>query len=145
MLKSNPCYRYAYVDFENAKQVERIVKLSEQHLDGRRLLIKSNNDFTGRPASQKPTASSVQAILGAPANPISASAAKMEVDAKEDEGKAKAKAKRPEPVVSLSKTARKIIDQQKNPVGPTLFLGNLGFETTVCQSAQFICSAKLGL
>lgn len=29
-----------------------------------------------------------------------------------------------------TKTAQKILRQQKQPAGPTLFLGNLGFETT---------------
>ena len=29
-----------------------------------------------------------------------------------------------------SKTAQKILKSQKQPAGPTLFLGNLGFETT---------------
>ena len=30
----------------------------------------------------------------------------------------------------LSKSAKRIADRQKNPVGPTLFIGNLGFEAT---------------
>ena len=30
----------------------------------------------------------------------------------------------------MSKTAQKILRSQKQPPGPTLFLGNLGFETT---------------
>lgn len=30
----------------------------------------------------------------------------------------------------LSKTAQKILRRQKQPAAPTLFLGNLGFETT---------------
>ena len=42
-------------------------------------------------------------------------------------GEADAAAPKPS---GLSKTAQKILRQQKQPAGPTLFLGNLGFETT---------------
>jgi hypothetical protein len=33
-------------------------------------------------------------------------------------------------LTGLTKTARKILSQQKNPASQTLFLGNLSFETT---------------
>ena len=32
--------------------------------------------------------------------------------------------------MGVSKTAQKILRSQKQPAGPTLFFGNLGFETT---------------
>jgi len=32
-------------------------------------------------------------------------------------------------LTGLTKTAKKILSQQKNPACPTLFIGNLGFET----------------
>lgn len=80
--------------------------MSEGHLDGRRLLIKSSSNFEGRPKpSENTTTTTVAALL------------------KESNADATAP--------SLSKTARKIAEKQKNPVGPTLFIGNLGFETTV--------------
>ena len=51
---------------------------------------------------------------------------------------------RPEQAVNpshqtLSKSARRIADRQKNPPGPTLFLGNLGFEATVRQWSAVLC------
>lgn len=37
-----------------------------------------------------------------------------------------------------SKTAQKILKAQKQPPGPTLFLGNLGFETTVAEILEML-------
>ena len=97
--------RFAYVDFETEAGQQAAVAKSEGNLDGRRLLIKASSDFQGRPKPSTSENSSVAAIL------------------KESNADATS---------SLSKTARKIAEKQKNPVGPTLFIGNLGFETTVC-------------
>jgi hypothetical protein len=102
--------RFAYVDFPTSVDVEIAVGLSEQHLDGRKLLIKSSSDFTGRPSSSAlpsnlDPSSLVQPRLGVPTDQSTPQ--------------------------TLNKTARKILDRQKNNPGPTLFVGNLGFETTV--------------
>ncbi|KAL8290245.1 hypothetical protein RQP46_003184 [Phenoliferia psychrophenolica] len=94
---------FAYIDFQTATDVEIAVGLSEQHLDGRKLLIKSSTDYTGRPTVALPTLDASALVPGgAPGGPQ-----------------------------TLNKTARRILDKQKNPAGPTLFMGNLGFETTV--------------
>ncbi|GAA5994399.1 uncharacterized protein JCM10292_002039 [Rhodotorula paludigena] len=122
---------FAYLDFPAATDVTIAVALSEQHLDGRKLLIKSSSDFSGRPAAAPaaPGASggAVKDVLSTldasalekphPSTVISASAAHANGDG----------AAPP----TLNRTARKILLRQKNPAGPTLFLGNLGFETTV--------------
>ncbi|KIL70378.1 hypothetical protein M378DRAFT_175623 [Amanita muscaria Koide BX008] len=39
---------------------------------------------------------------------------------------------------TLSKTAQKILKSQKQPPGPTLFLGNLGFETTEADITEML-------
>lgn len=85
-------HSFAYVDFAEEEAAKAAVALSEGHLDGRKLLIKLNNDFQGRPSGV--TASTLGGL-------------------------------------TLSKTARRIADRQKNPPAPTLFMGNLGFETDV--------------
>ncbi|EIN10955.1 hypothetical protein PUNSTDRAFT_100868 [Punctularia strigosozonata HHB-11173 SS5] len=41
---------FAYVDFATAGAKQVAIAMSEQNLDGRRLLIKDGDDFTGRPA-----------------------------------------------------------------------------------------------
>ncbi|KAK4704659.1 hypothetical protein P7C70_g1554, partial [Phenoliferia sp. Uapishka_3] len=94
---------FAYIDFQTPTDVEIAVGLSEQHLDGRKLLIKSSSDFSGRPTVTLPTLDASALEPGAtPGGPQ-----------------------------TLNKTARRILDKQKNAAGPTLFMGNLGFETTV--------------
>lgn len=40
---------FAYVDLPSQKHVDTVVLLSESHLNGRNLLIKSSNSFEGRP------------------------------------------------------------------------------------------------
>lgn len=101
---------FAYLDFPTAQDVELAVSLSEQHLDGRKLLIKSSTDYTGRPSATSttlPLASSLD-----PSSLVQPTSATTEETAQ-----------------TLNKTARKILDRQRNPAGPTLFIGNLGFET----------------
>jgi RNA recognition motif-containing protein len=44
---------FAYVDFSSANTVELAVELSEQLLSGRRVLIKNNKSFEGRPQKTK--------------------------------------------------------------------------------------------
>lgn len=89
---------FAYVDLPSSEQVEACLALSEESLAGRRLLIKSGSDYTGRPGLD-PTAL---------AHGTSSSAGRT----------------------GLSKTAQKVLHAQRNPPGPTLFMGNLSFETT---------------
>ncbi|RPD67322.1 hypothetical protein L227DRAFT_559271 [Lentinus tigrinus ALCF2SS1-6] len=91
---------FAYVDFATPDAKTIAITMSENPLDGRRLLIKDGDDFKGRPA---PAAT-------AGAEGAEASAANR--------------------ASGHSKTAQKILSTQKQPPGPTLFFGNLGFETT---------------
>ncbi|KAI1789545.1 hypothetical protein LXA43DRAFT_1062781 [Ganoderma leucocontextum] len=91
---------FAYVDFATPDAKTVAITMSENPLEGRRLLIKDGGDFNGRPA------------------PATAAGA--------DGGDASAGSK----TTGHTKTAQKILAVQKQPPGPTLFLGNLGFETT---------------
>ncbi|KAI0650290.1 hypothetical protein C8Q79DRAFT_1006574 [Trametes meyenii] len=93
------CASFAYVDFSAPDAKTIAITLSENPLDGRRLLIKDGDDFNGRPAPS--TAANADGTESAtPKN------------------------------AGLTKTAQKILRIQKQPPGPTLFFGNLGFETT---------------
>lgn len=112
---------FAYVDLPSEEAVEAAVALSEDHLEGRRLLIKSASDFRGRPAldpalaalaSQNPEAKANRA-----ADQVAAGASAT--GALNGGGK-----------TGLTKTAQKILRSQKNPAGPTLFIGNLSFNST---------------
>ncbi|KAH7343865.1 hypothetical protein B0J17DRAFT_644282 [Rhizoctonia solani] len=95
---------FAYVDFATPEGQTIAVTLSEKNLDGRRLLIKKGDDFTGRPNAPKPGAGL------------------------EEEGEAKAPGAQPASNTH-SKTAQKILAAQKQPAAQTLFMGNLPFET----------------
>lgn len=97
---------FAYVDFEDPVGVTTAISMSEQNLDGRRLLIKDSKSYEGRPKSV-----ATEVVSAAVTGPAGASTGDK----------------------SMSKTARKILDRQKNPPAPTLFVGNLGFETTVSE------------
>ncbi|KAJ1308583.1 hypothetical protein OPQ81_004282 [Rhizoctonia solani] len=104
---------FAYVDFTTPEGQSNAVTLSERNLDGRRLLIKKGNDFTGRP-----NASKTEAGLG-------------------QEGEAEAPAVKSAPNTH-SKTAQKILAAQKQPAAQTLFMGNLPFETKEADIRQMI-------
>ncbi|VDB90101.1 unnamed protein product [Peniophora sp. CBMAI 1063] len=93
---------FAYVDFSTPDAKVVAVTMSEQHLDGRKLLIKDGGDFTGRPA---PTV-------------------------KPEDAEASAGSAAQSKTVGLTKTAQKILRNQKQPPAPTLFFGNLGFDVT---------------
>jgi len=93
---------FAYVDFATPEAKQVAITMTESPLDGRRLLIKDGDSFEGRPS--KPGVS-------------------MSTD--DDLGAAQGNLK------GRSKFAQKILSAQKQPPAPTLFLGNLGFETTV--------------
>ncbi|EIW61325.1 uncharacterized protein TRAVEDRAFT_162400 [Trametes versicolor FP-101664 SS1] len=91
---------FAYVDFATPDAKTVAITMSENNLDGRRLLIKDGDDFKGRPAPVAAAPGADGAEAGAPT------------------------------VAGISKTGQKILRVQKQPPGPTLFFGNLGFETT---------------
>ncbi|KAI0723150.1 hypothetical protein C8Q76DRAFT_386374 [Earliella scabrosa] len=91
---------FAYVDFATPDAKTIAITLSENPLDGRRLLIKDGDDFNGRPT---PTAAAGEE--GTETSAVSN-------------------------LTGHTKTAQKILRMQKQPPGPTLFFGNLGFETT---------------
>ncbi|KAK4057825.1 Nucleolar protein 13 [Microbotryomycetes sp. JL221] len=118
---------YVYVDFATETEMNIAVGLSEQHLDGRKLLIKSSTDYTGRPSAASAATALAATALGLDS---------MKTDTTPSQPKSEASTTTSSnttggPNQTLSRTARKILDRQKNPPGPTLFLGNLGFETTV--------------
>lgn len=119
-----PC-RFAYVDVPSAEAVESAIALSEQNLDGRRLLIKSASDYTGRPAID-PTAAAL--ARGEAATPTAA-AASSGVDSHATAIE-QVTSSLPGGKTGLTKTAQKILRSQKHAPGPTLFLGNLSFNST---------------
>ncbi|KAF9508131.1 hypothetical protein BS47DRAFT_1488500 [Hydnum rufescens UP504] len=89
---------FAYVDFATPQGKAEAITYSERNLDGRKLLIKDGDDFTGRPIPD--VAPSIAAVASSSGTP------------------------------SLSKFAQKVLRAQRQPAGPTLFMGNLGFEAT---------------
>ena len=109
---------FAYIDFSTQDQVTDAVALSEDHLDGRRLLIKDAKSYEGRPVSAARAAVESGEVVAA--EPIAA----------ETKSTAQAAASTTASTVSLSKTAKRILDKQKNRPTPCLFVGNLGFEST---------------
>jgi RNA recognition motif-containing protein len=108
---------YAYVDFATPEAKKAAIAMSELNLFGRRLLIKD-----GQRASDIVYLCDAYMyylciggdFTGRPALPGTETAA----------------ANGSEPPKTHSKTAQKILRAQKQPPAPTLFLGNLGFETT---------------
>ncbi|KAG1752417.1 uncharacterized protein EDB91DRAFT_1215906 [Suillus paluster] len=97
---------FAYVDFATPDGKVTAITQSERELHGRNLLVKDGmytHDFAGRPTS-KPT----------------------EGTQENDKGPSAGKS-----VSGLTKTQQKILRVQKQPPAQTLFLGNLGFDTTV--------------
>lgn len=107
---TRPSRRFAYVDVPDAAAVKEGIALSEGHLEGRRLLIKSGSDYAGRPALDA-TAVALATIAAPTTAPGD--------DAAPKQGK-----------TGLTKTAQKILRAQKNPPAPTLFVGNLSFQAT---------------
>ncbi|KAG8692593.1 hypothetical protein FRC09_011095, partial [Ceratobasidium sp. 395] len=95
---------FAYVDFSTPEAQILAITLSEKNLEGRRLLIKNGNDFTGRPEATK--------------TPV-----------KPEEEPAEASTEQQRSSTTHSKTAQKILSLQKQPAAQTLFMGNLPFET----------------
>ncbi|GAA5933532.1 hypothetical protein JCM3775_003724 [Rhodotorula graminis] len=139
---------FAYLDFSTVEDQEAAVACSEKNLDGRKLLIKASSDYSGRPA---PALGAAGAAAGGAVKDVLASLDPSALErpdprAAAHHAAASAAAEGAAPAAAaaaaadgtngvapptLNRTARKILSRQKNPVGPTLFLGNLGFETTV--------------
>lgn len=107
---------FAYVDFADQGGVDAAIALSEEGLDGRRLLIKDAKSFEGRPASAARLALKSAGDAEGPADPTTVNATASTSTAAAPK--------------TLSKSARKILDRQKNAPAMTLFVGNLGFEST---------------
>lgn len=108
---------FAYVDVPSATAVQSCIDLSESHLDGRKLLIKSGSDYSGRPEID----SKAVELAGGNVRPSTQGAAAFGEfnTAPLQKGK-----------TGLTKTAQKILRAQKHSPGPTLFLGNLSFNST---------------
>ncbi|KAG1735046.1 hypothetical protein EDB19DRAFT_1996054 [Suillus lakei] len=94
---------FAYVDFATSDAKVTAITQSERELHGRNLLVKDGNDFVGRPITAPPA--------GTQEDPKGPSAGKS--------------------ATGLTKTQQKILRVQKQLPAQTLFLGNLGFDTTV--------------
>lgn len=110
------------MDLPSDQAVKDAVALSEDHLDGRRLLIKASSDFTGRPAIDPTVAALAKAVPGLTGGADAgdgAGAASAIAQGQSMHGK-----------TGLTKTAQKILRSQKHPAGPTLFVGNLSFNST---------------
>ncbi|GAA5893103.1 hypothetical protein JCM8208_004347 [Rhodotorula glutinis] len=131
---------FAYLDFPTVEDQQAAVACSEKNLDGRKLLIKASSDYTGRPApapgagaaaggAVKDVLASLDPSALERPDPRAAASSTADGAAPLADGTTPGAAGVPPP--TLNRTARKILSRQKNPAGPTLFLGNLGFETTV--------------
>ncbi|KAL5488255.1 NOP13 [Sanghuangporus weigelae] len=113
---------FAYVDFSTPDAKTLAISLSEKNLDGRRLLIKDGDDFSGRPT----TSSSPTAELGSEdtSQQHDTTTANPSVPSSDSVTKQSGFSLGP------TKTAKKILKAQKQPPCPCLFLGNLGYEAT---------------
>ncbi|SNX87943.1 related to RNA-binding protein rnp24 [Melanopsichium pennsylvanicum] len=132
---------FCYLDLPSKDMLTAALNLSEQPLDGRKLLIKNGSDFTGRPDIN----SSALGIARTLPSATNSMYVKKEEDDQEDEeekeeedGKdgektnenGQDKGEERKGKTGLTKTAQKILRAQKNPPSMTLFLGNLSFNTT---------------
>lgn len=116
-------YRFAYIDFETPEGKVAAIELSEQPLLGRKLLIKDGMDF--------------YALIFLLAYSF--------MIGDNYEGRPVALTNENDTNVSqrtLSKTSQKILGAQKQTAAPTLFLGNLPFETTEDDIRQLLDSHR---
>ncbi|KAI5967816.1 NOP13 [Candida pseudojiufengensis] len=60
--KGNQIKGFAYIDVQNEDQVNEIIELSEQHLNGRNLLIKNVTSFEGRPEKDEQKSNSISSL-----------------------------------------------------------------------------------
>ena len=103
-------HSFAYVDLGTAEAKEAAIAKSEGHLDGRRLLIKDGTYVSLWCAGRPFYCFTGNDFAGRPEKDGSTSGTLN-------------------PLTGLTKTAKKILSQQKNQACATLFVGNLGFET----------------
>ncbi|SPO31461.1 related to RNA-binding protein rnp24 [Ustilago trichophora] len=124
---------FCYLDLPSKDMLAAALNLSEQPLDGRKLLIKNGSDFTGRPDINTSALGIARNLPSATTN-MHANKDDDEDDEEGEKGEAKeADGDGKEQVkgkTGLTKTAQKILRAQKNPPSMTLFLGNLSFNTT---------------
>ncbi len=117
----------------NKETLQEALALSEQPLDGRKLLIKDGSDFTGRPDINT-SALGIARTLPSATTSLHANKDEDEDDEQEKEaGRGEGEGEGAGVVkgkTGLTKTAQKILRAQKNPPSMTLFLGNLSFNTT---------------
>lgn len=121
---------FCYLDLPNKDMLTAALNLSEQPLDGRKLLIKDGSDFTGRPDINSSALGIARTLPNATnsmygKNQEEEEGENLVQDGEEDKEKKEVKGK-----TGLTKTAQKILRAQKNPASMTLFLGNLSFNTT---------------
>lgn len=107
-------HRFAYVDFSTKEAQQAAISLSEKNLDGRKLLIKDGGFCFVLKVNL------CDIVLGDDfkGRPTSAAGDKAGVPAAQSLPAGK------------SRLAQKILATQKQPPAPTLFFGNLGFQTT---------------
>ncbi len=124
---------FCYVDLPSKDMLTAALNLSEQPLDGRKLLIKDGKDFGGRPEINGLSLGIARGLPSAMTN-LHASKDGDEGEADgEEQGEAGGEEEKEEGrkgKTGLTKTAQKILRAQKNPPSMTLFLGNLSFNTT---------------
>lgn len=109
--------RFAYVDFTTEEAKKNAILMSEGHLDGRKLLIK---DGTASSVSSTTYVYHTHLVLCSLGDDFTGRPAAPAVTAAEGD----------KSTAGHSKTAQKILSVQTQPPAPTLFFGNLGFETT---------------
>ncbi len=112
---------FCYLDLPSKDLLTAALNLSEQPLDGRKLLIKDGSDYTGRPDINT-------SALGIARNLPSATTSMH--TAKDDDEEKEEKERQVKGKTGLTKTAQKVLRAQKNAPSMTLFLGNLSFNTT---------------
>ncbi|KAL5508456.1 NOP13 [Sanghuangporus vaninii] len=113
---------FAYVDFGTPDAKALAISLSEKNLDGRRLLIKDGDDFSGRPTI--PSSPAAEPGRGDTSQQQETDTANPSVPSSDSATKQSGFSLGP------TKTAKKILKAQKQPPCPCLFLGNLGYEAT---------------
>ncbi|SOV05919.1 related to RNA-binding protein rnp24 [Ustilago sp. UG-2017a] len=123
---------FCYLDLPSKDILTAALNLSEQPLDGRKLLIKDASDFTGRPGINssalgiaRTLPNATQSMHSNKQDPEEGGGEEGENEGDQGEEKRQVKGK-----TGLTKTAQKILRAQKNPPSMTLFLGNLSFNTT---------------
>lgn len=106
-------FSFAYVDFATPEGQATAIAKSEGHLDGRRLLIKAGVSHS------PPFIFACSYFYRASGNDFAGRPTPAAMEPSEST-----------PAAWRTKFAKKVLSVQKQVAAPTLFLGNLGFETT---------------